>query len=50
VEPSQLKEQFITDILKDRPVPSLIFCNEKLIDGGIVRATLWLFQHNKLFV
>ena len=45
-----LKEGFLRDVLKNRPLPSLIFCNNDLIDGGNRATTLWLFQNDRLSV
>lgn len=45
-----LKEGFIRDVLSNRPLPSFIFCNNQLIDGGNRATTLWLFQNNRLIV
>jgi hypothetical protein len=45
-----LKEGFIKDVLANRPLPSLIVCNNELIDGGNRATTLWLFQNNRLLV
>lgn len=45
-----LKQGFIRDVLLNRPLPSFIFCNDELIDGGNRATTLWLFQNNRLIV
>lgn len=45
-----LKQGFIRDVLLNRPLPSFIFCNDALIDGGNRATTLWLFQNNRLIV
>ena len=45
-----LKEGFIRDVLSNRPLPSFIFCNNQLIDGGNRATTIWLFQNNRLLV
>lgn len=45
-----LKEGFIQDVLANRPLPSIIVCNNELIDGGNRATTLWLFQNNRLIV
>jgi hypothetical protein len=45
-----LKQGFIRDVLLNRPLPSFIFCNNELIDGGNRATTLWLFQNDRLLV
>ena len=45
-----LKQVFIRDVLLNRPLPSLILCNNELIDGGNRATTLWLFQNDRLIV
>jgi hypothetical protein len=45
-----LKEGFIRDVLAHRPLPSIIVCNNELIDGGNRATTLWLFQNDRLMV
>lgn len=45
-----LKEGFIRDVLRNEPLPSLILCNNQLIDGGNRATTLWLYQNNRFKV
>lgn len=43
---SELKEGFIRSVIKNEPLPSLILCNNELIDGGNRATTLCLYYHD----
>lgn len=45
-----LQENFIRDVLMNRPIPSFVLCNNELIDGGNRATTLWLFYNDRLTV
>jgi hypothetical protein len=45
-----LAEEFIVDVLHKSPVPSIIVCNNEIIDGGNRSTVLWLFVNNELQV
>jgi len=43
---SELKEGHIRSVIKNEPLPSLILCNNELIDGGNRATTLCLYYHD----
>ena len=50
VWPPALREEFVRSVLNGDPLPSLILCNNQLIDGGNRATTLWLYQNNRFRV
>ena len=42
----ELKTGFIESVIKNEPIPSLILCNNELIDGGNRATTLCLYYHD----
>lgn len=45
-----LAEEFICDVLHKNPLPSIIVCNNEIIDAGNRSTVLWLFANGELTV